>query len=165
MSVRTRYLSTTVAMVIAAIVWTTVIDRPAPPRPQRPASAAAEERPPRPISPPVARDLLARADALGLTVPQRARLAALSVSWERESHVLEADAHVAADAFARFLAEAQQGGRAGIEEIRRRSTDYQELSAALRERRARHSQEALGTLTTQQRARLAERNEIAGRTR
>jgi hypothetical protein len=165
MNVRMRYLSTTLAMVAAAVVWMTVMDRPAAPRPPRPALAATAPRPQGPLTSTTARDLLARADALGLTVSQRARLATLSANWERDSRVLEADVKVAAEAFARFLADAQQAGRAGMDEIRRRSMDYQELSAALRERRARHSDEALDALTAEQRMLAAERNHIAGGTR
>jgi hypothetical protein len=165
MSVRARYLSTTLAMVIAAIVWITWVDRPLAPRPARPAPVVADVRPPRPASPPTARDLLTRADALRLTVSQRARLAALGSGWEREARALDADVKVAADALARFMAEAQERGRAGIDEIRRRSIEYQDRSVALRERRARHSHEALDVLTAQQRVLVAARNEIAGGTR
>jgi hypothetical protein len=165
MNVPVRYLSTTLAMVIAAIVWIGVVDRPEPPRPPRPALAATGSRPQVPVAPPTARDLLAQADTLGLTASQRARLATLGSSWERESRALEAEVKVAADALARFMAQAQQEGRASIDEIRRRSMDYQELSAALRERRARHGHEALDGLTAEQRALVAGRNQIAGGTR
>jgi hypothetical protein len=165
MNVPVRYLSTTLAMVLAAIVWIGVLDRPEPPRPPRPALAATALRPQAPVVPPTARDLLAEADTLGLTASQRARLAALESSWDREARALEAEVNVAADAFARFMAEAQQHGRASVDEIRRRSIDYQELSAALRERRARHGREALDALTAEQRALVAGRNQIAGGTR
>jgi hypothetical protein len=94
-----------------------------------------------PLAPPTARDLLARADVLGLTVEQRARLAALDRAWVEESAALERALAAARAAFAGFAGDAGGRGRSG-EEIQRRSIEYRELSAALREARERHAARA-----------------------
>lgn len=161
MTGRPRYLFTTLAIVAAAVVWV-IADRPEPPRPARaaPPPVAATARP-RPALPPTARDLLASA-ALALTSGQRGRLETLAVVWERETTSLEAEVTAASAEFERFMTEAQRAGRTSLDEIRRRSLEMQDMSAALRGRRVRHGEEAAGVLTGPQRATLAEVNRIPG---
>jgi hypothetical protein len=160
MNLRTRYLVTTLALIAVAVAWN-VVDRPASPRRAARAVAAVPASRPTP-APKTAAELLAKREALALTVEQRARLGTLAERWAREANAREADLAAASEGFGRFMAETQQKGRARLDEIQGRSVEVQELTAAFRERRARHSEEAIGVLTERQRARLAADNAIPG---
>jgi Spy/CpxP family protein refolding chaperone len=108
---------------------------------------------PGPVSPPTARDLLAR-EALGLTAAQRARLTDLAERWEREAAPLEAELTTATGAFARFARSAEQAGRTSLAEIRRQAAEVEALSATLRAARERHGRDALDVLTPSARAEI-----------
>ena len=160
------YLFTMIAIAVATITWT-IVDRPPRPRPIRAMSAASMATAARPtVAPrPTARNLLAYGEALGLTAGQRAKLETLAAAWERESASLQAGADAASAEFARFIGDAQKVGHVRLDEVQRRSMEVQELSAALRARRAPHNEEAAGVLTERQRSRLAEIHTTPGGTR
>jgi len=148
-----RYAATTVALVLigaAYVLGQAWLDRPALPRPSR----GTAERPAPPVPPPTAQDLLGRADALGLTAEQRARLASLDRAWGEEAASLGQAVAAARAEFERFTREATARG-ASIAGIQRQSAEYRELSAALREARQRHADAAQAVLTEAQRQSLA----------
>lgn len=148
-----RYAATTVALVLigaAYVLGPAWLDRPAPPRPSR----ATAARPVPPVPPPAAQDLLGRADALGLTAEQRARLAALDGTWGDEAGGLGRAVAAARAEFERFTREASARG-ASVAEIQRQSAEYRELSAALRAARERHAEATQAVLTEAQRRSLA----------
>jgi len=152
MSLRTRYLATTLALLAIGLgfglsQWRV---RPAPPRP--PVRAAS--LPPRPPLPPTAQGVLERAEELRLTREQVRRLSALEQEWNAETARLEAAMRVASAEFERFAAAAKAGGGASLPEIQRRSADLQSLGAELRERRNAHSRQALELLTDAQQSKL-----------
>lgn len=93
-----------------------------------------------------ARELLEWGRDLGLQPEQRAQLEALDVRWRRESD-LDAELQAAAREPSDFMKEARDRRGASLAELQRRSAGYRELSAALRERRLRHADEALALLT------------------
>jgi hypothetical protein len=155
MSVRTRYLATTLALLAIGLgfglsQWWA---QPAPPPPVR---AVLPPGPP-PMPPATAADVLERAAELQLSSEQAARLQTLAREWQAETRQLEAAIRNASAEFEQFVADARKGGGASMQELQRRSGDLQSLSAELRERRRAHSQRAAGTLTDAQRAKL--RNE------
>jgi hypothetical protein len=148
-----RYAATTVALVLLGLAYVlgqAWLDRPAPPRP----SLAAAGRPAPPVPPLAARDFLDRADALGLTAEQRARLAALDKTWSEEARGLDRAVASARAQFERFTREAGARG-ASVAEIQRQSAEYRELSAALRAARERHAEAAQAVLTEAQRQGVA----------
>jgi hypothetical protein len=152
MSVKVRYLATTLALVALAVGLAWVTAAPAPPRP-RPAPSAGR---PAPLpAAPTAREILDRAVALGLDPRQRAALETLAGRWERESAALQADVDAAAREFARWMDRRPDGGRAGLAEIRQRSAAVSELGTGLREHRRRHADAAAAILTEAQRTGLA----------
>jgi hypothetical protein len=108
-----------------------------------------------PPAPPIARDLLARVVALDLRPDQAARLEALDRAWEREAEGLEEALREAERDFSSFMKDAQATRGASVQEIQRRSAEYSQLSATLRERRRRHADAALAVLVGWQRDRLA----------
>lgn len=163
---RARYLTATVLMLAIAVVWTTVIDRPAAPAAARTGSARAPASPaPRLVTPATAREVLGTAEALSLTGDQRARLASLADTWERDLAPVQGALEIATQEFARFAREAQQAGRTRLDGVRARTEDVQALSALVRERRARHADQALAVLTAAQRARLIDLRQTTGGTR
>lgn len=164
MSLRLRYLSTTLAVLAAggAIVLIQARDpRPASLPRVRPASTAPAVRPAAPLV--SARQILDRAAELSLTAEQRARLEALDREWRQESASLEAEVQAARAAVSRFMeAEAQAGRRTSLPEIERRSAEFRELSAMWRERRRLHGDAAGAMLTAAQRGTLGPPPETHG---
>lgn len=154
MSPRTRYLTTTLALVAVLLgygAWQWRAERPGPPRPPR----SAAPPPVRPPDPPTARDILERGSALSLSAEQTARLEALDRSWREESRPLEAELQAATAEFSRFMSDAKgQGRRASLQELQRRTAEVSDLGAALRERRRRHAEAAARVLSDGQRAGL-----------
>jgi hypothetical protein len=153
MSPAARFAATTVALVLvgaASVLGQAWLDRPIPPRPSLPTTGR-----PAPLVPPLtARDVLDRADALGLTVEQRARLATLDGTWSEEVRGLDRAVEAARAEFERFTREATPRG-ASLAEIQRQSAEYRELSAALRAARGRHAEAVRAVLTEAQRQSLA----------
>ena len=129
------------------------MDRPGPPRPAASFSAA---RPTGPPMPPTAREILDRRAILDLRAEQIARLETLDQLWTREASGLEAMIRDAERQFSVFATEAQHQKGASLPEIQRRSAEFSQLSAELRERRRHHADVALGVLTEGQRQRLAQ---------
>jgi hypothetical protein len=163
MNVRTRYLATTILMAAVVILYVTTAERPAPPVAARAATSVSAPRPPLAV-PSGAKQILARQD-LALTPAQRARLEALAADWSRESAPLETAAATAEQDLERFMREAQDARRTSIDEIRRRSEDFQSRSIELRLGRQRHASEALSVLDERQRIQMAGRTATVGGTR
>jgi hypothetical protein len=155
MSPRLRYASTTVALLGVGLAWVLIQapwQRPAPGLAAPPRAAAVRPAPPPPL--PTAGEILDRQAALSLTAEQVTRLEALRRAWRDESADLEAAVEAAGEQFARFAAEARAAKGASVGEIQRRSAEFRELSAALRERRRLHGEAAAGVLTDTQRQTL-----------
>lgn len=152
MNPRLRYLIGTVVLLAIGLGYALIQGRPhvSLPRPATQSVAAARPAPP----PPSARTMLDRAQALDLSAEQRKRLEALDREWRQESSGLESAVKVASQDFARYMADAQKGGRVSLEDIQRHSEDVRELSAALRERRRLHAEAAARVLTEPQRREL-----------
>jgi hypothetical protein len=149
MTLRTRYAAATLGLLAvgaAAVLGQAWLERPAPPRPPR----GAAGRPAPPVQPLAARDLLERADALGLTGAQRARLAALDRAWGAEAADLDRAVAAAGAEFERGAREAGPRG-VSIAEIERQSAEYRARSAVLREARRRHADAARAILSEAQR--------------
>ncbi len=156
MSPGLRYLSTTVALLAVGLGYALLQGRPERPAPRPAARPEAVGRPaPPPAAPPTARDILDRRAALSLTADQAARLEALDVEWRKEAAELEAALAAASQELSRFMKDAQSAGGTSVQEIQRRSVEFRELSAALRERRRLHSEAAAHVLTEPQRRQLA----------
>jgi hypothetical protein len=152
MSVRTRYLATTLVLVAIGFgfglsQWR---DRPALPRPP----ARSAEVPSRPALPPTAPEVLERAAELRLDGEQLRRLRLLAREWTADAARLQAALQEAQAEFEQFAASAKGGGGASLPEIQRRSSELQGLGLELRQRRTAHSGRTLGVLTDAQRARL-----------
>lgn len=155
MSSRLRYLSTTVALVAVGLGYALIQGRPEMPAPRPAAQPGAVVRPvPPAAAPPTAREILDRRAALSLTADQAARLEALDVEWRKEAAELEPAVEAASQEFSRFMKDAQSSGGASVQEIQRRSVEFRELSAALRDRRRLHGEAAAHVLTESQRQRL-----------
>lgn len=154
MSLRLRYLSTTLVLVAVGLGYAVIQGRAARPAPRFPGRPAAASQPVPPPSP-TAREILGREAVLSLTADQKTRLAALDRRWREQSAPLEAAVLEAEREFSRFMEEAKTSGRTSIQEIQRRSADVRELSATLRERRLLHAEAATQILTEAQRGRLA----------
>lgn len=151
-----RYLSTTGALLAVGLGYALLQGRPDRPVPRPAAQSMAVARS-APLSPalPRAREILDRGAALSLTADQAARLEVLEGEWKEETAELEAAVDTAAQEFSRFMKDAQAAGGASGQEIQRRSAEYRELSAALRERRRLHGEAAARVLTEPQRQKLA----------
>jgi hypothetical protein len=152
MSLRIRYLATTVvlfafAMAFGVSQWS---GRPGPPRP----AAHSTARPALPAPPPTAGEMLARSDALGLIPRQTEGLRELARQWQAESEELQGAIRAASAEFERFVADARQGGGASLQTLQQQSSGLRQLSVTLRERRAEHSRRAVSVLTEAQRATL-----------
>ncbi len=149
MSLRTRYLVTTLALLAIAlgVVLSQGRPRPGPPRPP----ARDTHTLARLVLPPTAEEILGRAEALQLRPGQSTRLRTLADEWRAETEDLEAALQEASAEFDQFAVEARKGGGASVQELQRRSTDLQTLSAELRARRAAHSLRAVEILTDAQR--------------
>lgn len=157
MSVRGRYLTTSLALVALAFSYALMQsrggERPAGPRP---AAVAAAPRIPSPLTLPSASEILDRGARLSLSAAQTRSLEGLARDWSNESARLEAQLRDATAEFSRFMSEAQAGRGASLQEIQRRSAEAGELGALLRERRRLHGETATGLLVAWQRAKLAE---------
>ena len=152
-----RYLSTTVALVTVALAYVLLQSRGERPAPRLPAPALSAARPaPLPPAPPTAREILDRAGILDLRGDQLVRLEALDRLWKSEVSGLEAAIHGARRELSSFMKEVQGGRGASVQEIQRRSTEFSQLSAQLRQRRQHHAEAALYVLTDWQRQRLAQ---------
>jgi hypothetical protein len=152
MSARLRHVVTTLVLVAAGAGVIAVhggADRPrlaVPP-------VATEPRPLPPL-PATAGEILARADAIGLTAGQRARLETLDRTWRAEAEPLEAAVRAATEEFSRFMAEAQTARRASLADVQQRAADVSRLGHALRERRRAHVTLAAAVLDESQPVRL-----------
>lgn len=156
MSLRVRYLVTTLALVAIGLGYVLVQQWPRHPALRLPARAEASARPASPPAAlPTAREILDRASELALTPEQRARLAGLDRRWRDEILGLEAAVRVAEQEFREFVRETQQAGKTSLQEIQRRSEDYRNLSAELRERSRLHAEAAARILTDSQQRTLA----------
>jgi phytoene dehydrogenase-like protein len=156
MTLRTRYLSTTLVLVAVGLGYAVTQGRAVRSSPSLPARPqAASQRGFSAPPPPTAREILGRGAVLSLTADQKTRLEALDRGWREESAPLEAALQEAEREFTRFMEDTRASGRTTVEEIQRRSADVRELSAARRERRRIHSEVAAQVLTESQRRRLA----------
>ena len=156
MNPRLRYLSATLALVAVATAYFVLQSRSERPAPRLPTTVLSAARPAAlPAAPPTAREILDRDVVLDLEGEQRLRLEALDSVWTREVSSLEAAIHEAEREFTGFMKEAQGSRGASIQEMQRRSAEFSQLSAELRERRQRHSEAALRVLADWQRQRLA----------
>jgi hypothetical protein len=163
MSARTRYLATTLALLVIGLglglsQWQ---PRPSPVRP----AVHTTARPALPAPSPTASEILARSDGLGLSPRQTERLRELDRQWQADYGELQEAIRAASAEFERFVAAARQGGGASLQTLQQRSGELQQLSVALRERRTEHSRRAAGVLTEAQRATLrpASENSVGGR--
>lgn len=147
MSPRLRYVSTTLALVAVGLGYAVIQGRAARPAPR------IEARPvvARPLAPPLptAREILDRGTDLALTNDQRARLEALDQQWKKEPAGVQVAVQEAERELTQFM-QAQASGKTSLQEIQRRSADYRELSAELRELRQRHAEAAAHILTESQ---------------
>ena len=142
MSPRVRYLSTSLALLAVGLGYALTqgqVGRPAPPPPAR---AGAARPAPLASAPSTARQILDRGTVLSLTSDQMDRLETLDRQWRRESAKLETALTAAELEFSRFMREAKAGGRTNLQEIQRRSAEFRDRSAALRERRQIHAETA-----------------------
>jgi hypothetical protein len=152
-----RSLTAALALAIVAVAYFTYQARMERPGLPRPASSHSAARPaPLPPAQPTAREILDRRVTLDLRGDQIVRLKALDRLWVREVSGLEAMAHDAEREFSIFATEAQGNKGASLPEIQRRSAEFGQLSAELRERRHQHSDAALRVLAEWQRQRLAQ---------
>ncbi len=153
MNARIHYIGTTVLLAALAAGYLMTQQgwrRPAPTLPRVERTSSSQPAPP----PPMARDVLVRADDLRLTADQRAQLEALDRAWRADGAGLESAAAAASRRFSAWMAEAQAKGRVGMDEIQRQSEDVRSLSASLRERRRVHGAAVTQALTTAQRVTL-----------
>src|SRR5262249_18037577 len=152
-----RSLAAAVALVIVAagyFAYQARIERAAPPRPAPGFSAARPTV--LPVLPPTARDIIDRSVALDLRSERIVRMRVLDQVWKSEMSGLEAMIHDAEREFSVFATEAQGKGGASLPEIQRRSAEFRQLGAELRQQRQQHSEAALRILADWQRERLAE---------
>jgi len=156
-SVRTRYLATTLALLAIGLGFGLSQWRPRP-SPLRPA-VHATARPPLPALPPTAREILDGSAALSLSPRQTERLRELDRQWQAEYRQLHEAIRTASAEFEQFVGDARQGGGASLQALQQRSSELQHLSGTLRERRAEHSRRAAGVLTEAQRATLRPESE------
>lgn len=155
MSVRARYLLTTLMFLAVAVAIVLAQGRAPRPGPRLEGPPVTVSRPgPLPSPPPSAAQILEWRESLALAAAQVARLHRLADGWVGESARLDAAVEAERSKFARFMD--TQKGRAPLGEIERQSADLKEASAELRTARRRHSDEALAVLSESQRARLRE---------
>jgi hypothetical protein len=163
MSLRARYLVTTLALVAIGLAFglSQRTERPGPPRP----AVHATAWPALPAPPPTAREILDGSDALGLSPQQAERLRELDRQWQAEYGELQKAIRTASAELEQFVADARQGGGASLQTLQQRSSELRHLSMTLRERRTEHSRRAAGVLTEAQRATLrpASENSLGGR--
>jgi hypothetical protein len=148
-NVRTRSVTTTIAMLAAVAIWGATADRSAPGAAPRTANTTAWAR--APLTAPPTAALIMATEGLRLTPTQRAALASRASRWAREAEALDAEVAGATKEFEGFMRDAQDKGRTTLAEVRARSEALQSISAELRERRRRHSDDALSVLDEGQR--------------
>lgn len=153
MSLRTRYLATTLALVAVGLGFGLSQWRPRP-GPPKPPPMHTGGLPARPALPPTVDQILERADDLRLSPRQARRLRDLDREWRVDRQPLEQAVRDAQDGFAAFMTKAREGRGASIAEMQRESADLRAVSAELRERRALHSAQALAVLSEHQRQQL-----------
>jgi hypothetical protein len=157
MSVRSRYVTGILALVVLAFGYAFVQGRAERPGPRRPAQPALIARPSIPETRlPSAREILDGAALLSLTAAQWTHLRALDATWSREAGRRQDELDAAMAEFSRFMTEAQRTRRTSLQEIQRRSAEISALSAVLSERRRLHGDAAAALLTEWQRRKLAE---------
>src|SRR5262245_33977152 len=107
---------------VASVVSLGRLDRPAPRLPSPPVSGGR----PVPLAPlpPDARRILGREGALGLRAEQRAALEALDARWAQERQDLEAAVRKAQESISDFMAKAQSGRGASVQQIRAESEEF-----------------------------------------
>jgi hypothetical protein len=155
MSVRLRYLATSLILLGVAFGYAMTQGRAERPAPPRPAGAAASLRVlPAPLL--LARELLNRRASLALGDGQTKRLETLARAWSSESARLEAELQTVTAEFSRFMSEVQGSRGTSLQEIQTRSAHISELSSILREQRRLHGEAAAGLLTERQRQRFAQ---------
>ena len=156
MSPRVRYLSTSLALLAVGLGYALIQGRVG--RLALPPPARAEAARPAPLAPapPAARQILDRGTVLSLTSDQMDRLETLDQQWRRELAKLETALTAAEQELSRFMRDAQAGGKTNLQEIQRRSAEFRDRSAALRERRHIHAEMAARLLTETQRRVLAQ---------
>ncbi len=155
MSVRMRYLTTTLVLVSIGLGYALMQEYPRRSRLRLPSYPEAASRP-RPLTPPlIAREILERSADLSLTASQRDRLVEMDAKWQQEWPPLEARLKGAEVEFSRFMDEAQKRGRVSLQEIQRRSEELRRLGAAWREVQERQAETARQVLTESQRKQLA----------
>lgn len=150
MSTARPYIGGTLILAAVALLYVAAASGPERPGPrlERPAGTASRPGPaPAVLS---ARRIIEIGRDLDLQPDQIVRLAALDARWRRESQEIETALEPAIRELTAFLTGAQERGGAGLVELQRRSADYQELSAELRQRRLRHAAEALAVLSGSQ---------------
>lgn len=112
-----------------------------------------------PVATPDVSDLLKHADALALTPHERKVISRLVKQWETESAARRGEMNQAAEAFNRFIREAQQQGRerrnagAGLAEIQRNAAEASALTTEWLARKASFWQQGLAALTSAQQQR------------
>jgi hypothetical protein len=149
MTTRLPYVVATLALTALAALFITGQGLARRPGPSLERAAGTVSRPAPAL--PSARQIIERGRDLGLRPDQIARLEALDARWRREAHAVDAPLEAAARQLAAFMKEAQDRRGASLAELQRRSADYRELSAELRERRLRHAAETLAVLSPSQR--------------
>lgn len=152
MSLRARYLVTTLALLAIGLAFglSQRTERPGPPRP----AVHATAWPALPAPPPTASEILNQAGKLGLSPQQIGTLRELDRQWQVESGQLQEAIRAASAEFEQFVTEAQLGGGASLQTLQQRSSDLRDLSMTLRERRAEFGRRAVAVLTEAQRATL-----------
>ncbi len=155
MSLRIRYLVTTLALVGIGLGYAVLQEWPRHRAPRLPERAEASAHPRSlPALSPMAREILDRAADLALTGVQRGRREALDRTWHAESAGLRTELQAAEEEFSRFMGDAKATRKMSLQEIQGRSEDVRRLGAVLREDRQRHSKAAIQILTSTQRERL-----------
>jgi hypothetical protein len=150
MSVRLRYLATTLALLATVTGYLYIQRLPSQRSPRletRPVSTGRLS-PPRAL--PTARAILDTSATFALTKAQQMSLETLDQRWRSEVDELETTVRQEQEAFSRFMQEAQAHGKTNVSEIQSRSANLRELSATLREQRQRHAEAAVGVLTKAQ---------------
>jgi hypothetical protein len=154
MTAPTRYLVSMVGMLAVAAAYVAFQGGPPQPGPrlERPAPGVRVAR--QPGAPPprilTAREILDRRSELAVAPAQIARLETLDRQWKERNRDLDAALEAAQQEVSRYM-QAQAAGRTSLAELERRSADFRELSAELRERRRLHAEAAMEVLTEPQR--------------
>jgi hypothetical protein len=150
---RVRYLGSVVAVFAVAlgyVVFQDGLGHPGP-RLERPAVRGA---PAPPARMPTAREILTRRTEFAITSSQAARLEALDRDWNEKTLGLDAALDTARQEMSRYMDSSGARG-ASLAELTRRSAEFRELSAELRERRRLHAEAAAEVLAESQRRQVS----------